>query len=132
MRSHLDSKAIAKALRASLQQRQIAITQGAVPEIVASQHGLASWNILAAARSAPAEERICFSQTCPIMRIFDEAVAREFYLRSLGFRLDREYRFGENFPLYAQVSRAGLTLHLRGHHGDATPRIDGVRPDAGG
>ncbi|MCJ2131798.1 glyoxalase superfamily protein [Methylobacterium sp. E-045] len=64
---------------------------------------------------------IRFDQTCPILRIFDEAKAREFYLDFLGFTLDWEHRFGDDFPLYAQVSRAGLILHLSGHHGDATP-----------
>lgn len=79
------------------------------------------------------EEAVHFNQTCPVMRIFDEAVAKEFYLDFLGFKLDWEHRFGENFPLYAQVSRAGLILHLSGHYGDATPgstvfvRMCGVR-----
>jgi hypothetical protein len=55
------------------------------------------------------------------MRIFDEAKAREFYLGFLGMSLDWEARFSPDAPLYAQVSRAGLTLHLSEHHGDATP-----------
>lgn len=132
MRSHLEPKSMAKALRAALQERQIVITHGAALEIVAAQHGVASWNILAAADPTPVEASVRFGQTCPVMRIFDEGVAREFYLSFLGFQLDWEHRFGENFPLYAQVSRAGLTLHLSGHHGDATPgsavfvRIQGV------
>ena len=121
MRSHLEPKSMAKALRAALQERQITITHWAALEIVAAQHGEASWNVLAAADSASAEESVRFSQTCPIMRIFDEGIAKEFYLSFLGFHLDWEHRFGENFPLYAQVSREGLTLHLSGHHGDATP-----------
>jgi len=66
-------------------------------------------------------ETVQFTGTRPIMRIFDEAKAKEFYLDFLGFTLEWEHRFGDNFPLYAQVSRAGLTLHLSGHHGDATP-----------
>lgn len=57
----------------------------------------------------------------PILRIFSVDKAREFYLGFLGFTLDWEHRFGENFPLYAQVSRAGLALHLSEHHGDACP-----------
>jgi len=132
MHSHLEPKAMAKALRAALQERQIAITHGTALEIVAAQHGLPSWNVLAAANSVSVEGGIRFSQTCPIMRIFDESVAKEFYLDFLGFHLDWEHRFGENFPLYAQVSRAGLTFHLSGHHGDATPgstvfvRMEGI------
>ncbi len=61
------------------------------------------------------------SPAIPILRIFSVDKAREFYLDFLGFQLDWEHRFGENFPLYAQVSRSGLTLHLSEHHGDATP-----------
>ncbi|MCS4241047.1 catechol 2,3-dioxygenase-like lactoylglutathione lyase family enzyme [Rhizobium sp. BIGb0125] len=64
---------------------------------------------------------ISFQRTCPIIRIFDEDKAREFYVDFLGFQLDWEHRFGDNFPLYMQVSRAGLVLHLSGHHGDASP-----------
>lgn len=50
---------------------------------------------------------ISFQRTCPIIRIFDEGKAREFYVDFLGFQLDWEHRFGDNFPLYMQVSRAG-------------------------
>ena len=122
MRSHHpEPKIMAKALRAALQEHQVAITHAAALEIVAAQHGFANWNVFAAEGRATVEEGIRFSQTCPIMRIFDEGVARAFYLDFLGFHPDWEHRYGENFPLYAQVSRAGLILHLSGHHGDATP-----------
>lgn len=57
----------------------------------------------------------------PILRIFDEAKAREFYVDFLGFRVDWEHRFEEGLPLYMQVSRDGCVLHLSGHHGDACP-----------
>ena len=57
----------------------------------------------------------------PILRIFDEAKAREFYRDFLGFTVEWEHRFGDGFPLYAQVSRGACVLHLSGHHGDATP-----------
>lgn len=60
-------------------------------------------------------------QTIPILRIFDEAKAREFYVDYLGFTVDWEHRFGENFPLYMQVSRGGLVLHLSEHYGDSNP-----------
>ena len=61
------------------------------------------------------------SPAIPIIRIFSEDKAKEFYLDFLGFKLDWEHRFEANFPLYVQVSRSGLTLHLSEHHGDATP-----------
>jgi uncharacterized glyoxalase superfamily protein PhnB len=57
----------------------------------------------------------------PILRIFDEAKAREFYLGFLGFEVDWEHRFEPAAPLYMQVSRGNLQLHLSEHHGDGTP-----------
>jgi catechol 2,3-dioxygenase-like lactoylglutathione lyase family enzyme len=64
---------------------------------------------------------ITFSQTVPILRIFDEAKAREFYCDYLGFHVDWEHRFEPNMPLYMQVSRHGLVLHLSEHYGDGSP-----------
>jgi uncharacterized glyoxalase superfamily protein PhnB len=60
-------------------------------------------------------------QTIPIIRIFDEAKAREFYLGFLGMSLDWEHRFEPGFPLYMQVSRDNLLFHLSEHSGDGTP-----------
>lgn len=57
----------------------------------------------------------------PIFRIFDEAKAREFYLDFLGFVVDWEHRFEPGMPLYMQVRRDDMLLHLTEHHGDATP-----------
>jgi uncharacterized glyoxalase superfamily protein PhnB len=57
----------------------------------------------------------------PILRIFDEAKAREFYLDFLGFAVEFEHRFGENFPIYLGIVRDDVVLHLSEHHGDATP-----------
>jgi hypothetical protein len=64
---------------------------------------------------------IAFQQTIPILRIFDVDKAKEFYLGFLGFTLDWVHRFDDAAPAYMQVSRAGLTLHLSEHHGDACP-----------
>lgn len=61
------------------------------------------------------------SPPIPIIRIFCEKKAKEFYLDFLGFTLDWEHRFDDNSPLYAQVKRGELVLHLSEHHGDATP-----------
>ena len=57
----------------------------------------------------------------PILRIFDEAKAREFYVDFLGFKVDWEHRFEGGFPLYMQVSHGECVLHLSGHFGDVTP-----------
>ncbi|MDQ6434012.1 glyoxalase superfamily protein [Mesorhizobium sp. LHD-90] len=62
-----------------------------------------------------------FSKTIPILRSFDEAKAKEFYVGFLGFTVDWEHRFAPDLPLYMQVSRAGLSLHVSEHYGDATP-----------
>lgn len=59
--------------------------------------------------------------TTPILRIFDAAKAREFYVGFLGFQVDWEHRFEPGLPLYLQVSRAGCVLHLSEHHGDCCP-----------
>jgi uncharacterized glyoxalase superfamily protein PhnB len=60
-------------------------------------------------------------RTIPVLRIFDEAKALEFYIDFLGFTKDWEHRFGDNFPIYLQVSRDRCILHLSGHFGDACP-----------
>ncbi len=62
-----------------------------------------------------------FLQTIPILRIFDVAKAKEFYLDYLGFQADWEHRFEPGLPLYMQVSRGTCVLHLSEHYGDATP-----------
>ncbi len=62
-----------------------------------------------------------FSQITPILRIFDVEKAGEFYTGFLGFTIDWEHRFEENFPLYMQLSRDGCVLHLSEHHGDCSP-----------
>jgi catechol 2,3-dioxygenase-like lactoylglutathione lyase family enzyme len=60
-------------------------------------------------------------QAIPIFRIFDVEKAKEFYEGFLGFHVDREQRFDATFPVYMQVSRNGLILHLSEHHGDCCP-----------
>lgn len=57
----------------------------------------------------------------PIMRVFDERKAKEFYLDFLPFELDWEHRFEADFPLYMQISYAGCLIHLSEHHGDCSP-----------
>ena len=62
-----------------------------------------------------------FLETVPLLRIFDVAKAKEFYVGFLGFRIDWEHRFDEVAPIYMQVSRGALVLHLTEHHGDCCP-----------
>jgi len=73
-----------------------------------------------------------FKQTIPVLRMFDVAKAREFYIGYLGFSVDFEHRFSENAPLFMGISRGGIVLFLSEHHGDGTPgthvvvRMEGV------
>jgi ribosomal-protein-alanine N-acetyltransferase len=62
-----------------------------------------------------------FNQVVPVLRIFDPDKAKEFYVAYLGMTVDWEHRFEPGLPLYLQVSRGGLVLHLSEHHGDGTP-----------
>jgi len=66
-------------------------------------------------------DSIQFIRAVPILRSFDEAKAREFYLGFLGFSVRFEHRFEPGTPLYMGIERAGLVLHLSEHHGDAAP-----------
>lgn len=64
---------------------------------------------------------ITFLRTIPILRIFSVEKAKEFYCDFLGFNVDFEHRFDPGAPLYMQVSREDLRLHLSEHHGDGSP-----------
>ncbi len=57
----------------------------------------------------------------PIVRIFDEAKAREFYIDWLGFKVDFEHRFEPGTPLFMGISLDACRLLLSEHHGDGTP-----------
>jgi catechol 2,3-dioxygenase-like lactoylglutathione lyase family enzyme len=64
---------------------------------------------------------ITFGAVIPVLRIFDIAKADEFYQGFLGFSVDWDHRFDADAPLYRQVSRGNLILHLSEHHGDGSP-----------
>lgn len=130
MRSVRDAKLMAKTLREVMASRQVDLTHSETLEIVARQCGYADWNTASARldkdRDRPGPQTadasaVSLETGIPILRIFDVEKAREFYLGFLGFTLDWDHRFGPNFPIYMQVSRSGLTLHLSEHHGDASP-----------
>lgn len=132
MRTFLESKAMAKAMRGRLSEKGIDIAHSEALEIVASQFGLETWNILSAridaatsgatrTPGAKPEARLRLEGATPIFRIFDVDKAREYYLGFLGMSVDWEHRHAPDLPLYIQVSRSGLKLHLSEHSGDATP-----------
>jgi catechol 2,3-dioxygenase-like lactoylglutathione lyase family enzyme len=64
---------------------------------------------------------IRFTRTVPVLRIYDEAKTKEFYVGFLGFKVNFEHRFEPDLPLFMQVSLGDVTLHLSEHHGDASP-----------
>lgn len=128
MRDFREAKLMAETLRQALGERGQDLAHSAALEIVARQFGFAEWNILAArieaasgkAAGAPAEMP-SIEPAIPIFRIFSVDKAMEFYRDFLGFSVDWEHRFGENFPLYCQISRSGMLMHLSEHAGDASP-----------
>jgi catechol 2,3-dioxygenase-like lactoylglutathione lyase family enzyme len=54
----------------------------------------------------------------PQLRSTDWARTRAFYESGLGFRVMWEHRFEPGFPVFAEVSRDGLSLFLTEHTGD--------------
>jgi uncharacterized glyoxalase superfamily protein PhnB len=126
MRTFRDAKAMAKTLRAEIPD----LSHSQTLEIVAKQFGFDNWNILAAkvedaqrSRIVPlvylegadgTDPRRATSSTIPILRIFSESKALEFYLEFLGFTLDFGGPSGgpAGGPFYGQVIRAQTTFQL--------------------
>jgi hypothetical protein len=125
MRDFRDAKLMAKSLRDALAEQAIEIPHSKALELIAAQFGYDDWNILAAKIEAavPSERKdpVSIQPAIPIFRIFDVAKAMEFYRDFLGFAVDWEHRFGPNAPLYCQMSRSGMLIHLSEHAGDASP-----------
>jgi catechol 2,3-dioxygenase-like lactoylglutathione lyase family enzyme len=72
------------------------------------------------------------SAAIPVLRSFSEEKARQFYVEFMGFKVNWEHRFEPDTPLYFEVERSGVTIHLSEHCGDAAPgaaifiRIDDI------
>ena len=121
MRDFRDAKAMAQALRDTLKTKDITLSVAESLEVVARQFGFDNWNILAAkvaGTGAKAGADIEFFETIPVIRMFDVGKAKEFYVDFLGFKVDWEGEIFEGAPLYMQLSRGGLTLHLARGPGD--------------
>jgi len=116
------AKRMARALRQALAAKSIDVAHSQALELVAQSLGHADWNTLCGAQGAPAPtDAPALQNATPILRMFDIAKAKAFYVDLLGFRIDWEHRFEPGYPLYMQVSRDGVRLHLSEHHGDGTP-----------
>ena len=57
----------------------------------------------------------------PVLRMFDEAKAKTFYLAYLGFEIDWESRFSPTAPLYMQIHLGDAIIHLNGHATEDAP-----------
>ena len=62
-----------------------------------------------------------FERVTPVLRIFDEEKAREFYEGFLGFDVAFAHRFEPETPIYMGLTLGEVYLHLSEHHGDASP-----------
>jgi hypothetical protein len=115
MRTYQDAKTIAKALRASLATRDVALTHSECLEIVAQQFGFAEWNILAAKLAAESASpdggsgSVLLQPPVPTLRIGSLAEARPFYEDFLGFGGGWGDDEGST---YAIIRRSGVELHL--------------------
>jgi len=69
---------------------------------------------------AAAPDDIQLISVVPILRMYDVAATIRFYAGYLGCSLDWRDGDGDR-PVYVQVSRAALRLHLSSHHDDGTP-----------
>jgi|SRR6516162_7965496 len=68
----------------------------------------------------PAAEDIRVISVVPILRMYDVAATIRFYVDYLGCSLDWRDGDGDR-PVYLQVSRGRMRLHLSSHHDDGTP-----------
>ena len=125
MRDYRDAKLMARALRENLKAKGVELSLAESLELVAKQFGYDNWNVLAAkidtGDPGAADSTIKLSEVIPVIRMFDVAKAVEFYCDFLGFKEDWRGEIFPGAPLYMQISRGAVRLHLSEHHGDAAP-----------
>lgn len=121
------AKSMAVILRAALKSKDWELSHSEALEIVAKQFGFSNWNILSSkiekSKGTPGPH---YQDVVPIIRIFDVTKAIEFYTDFLDFKVDWQHTYGDNFPVYMQLSNNHLTLHLSEHSGDAAPGSNAV------
>ncbi|WP_198671933.1 glyoxalase superfamily protein [Desertihabitans aurantiacus] len=110
-----EAKALARALRAALPPGHD-LTHGQSLDLLSRALGHQDWNHLAARYQQPGS-----GPAMPVLRVYDVALARAFYLETLGFSLDFEHRFEPGMPAFLGISRDETRLALSEHHGDGTP-----------
>src|SRR6266540_1348392 len=57
----------------------------------------------------------------PQLRMTNWKRTRAFFVDGLGFTVDWEHRFEPGLPVFAQLTRDGLSLFLTEHTGDCQP-----------
>lgn len=118
MRTYLQSKAMAKALRESLAAQGVELSHSQCLELVAKQFGFANWNILASKIAnettpvAAGNADVALEPPIPTLRVTSIEAAAEFYVQFLGFKFDWGHDGSRDQPVYAQVSRGPVQLHL--------------------
>jgi hypothetical protein len=113
------AKRAARVLRTELDSGPPVTSHSRALEVVAHQLGFRDWNTASDRLSQESEPTV--GAAVPVLRMFDERVAREFYVDYLGFRVEWEHRFEPAMPLYTRLTRSGMTIDLSEHHGDGTP-----------
>jgi catechol 2,3-dioxygenase-like lactoylglutathione lyase family enzyme len=113
----------ARRLRADLAAAGHTVSHALALELVAHVHGARDWNTFAARADLPAPPARAphAGPAVPVLRTVSVPRALAFYVDYLGFTLDWEHRFSPGLPLYVQVSRSDVVLHLSEHHGDGSP-----------
>ena len=120
MRTYLEAKGMAKALRAALAVKGVALSHGECLELIAKQLGFDEWNMLSAKIALETDERepsttsddVSLQPPVPVLTIASAAEARKFYLDFLDFTADWGWPEDGQRPLYAQISRSEVSLHL--------------------
>lgn len=128
MRSYTEAKAMARSLRDSLAARHFSLSHSECLEIVAQQFGFQNWNILCskidldtgARKPSPETAGIALQPAIPVIGVLSAQQAKDFYISFLGFAFDWGEPHPER-PMYAQISRSGVTMHLNEHEGAASP-----------
>ena len=84
-----EAKSLARQLRAALSSDGMDVSPSRSLELVSRVLGYADWSAAVAAfdRDQSVGDRFRFTKCSPILRIFDERKAREFYCDFLGFEV---------------------------------------------
>jgi catechol 2,3-dioxygenase-like lactoylglutathione lyase family enzyme len=128
MRSYTEAKAMARSLRDSLAARHFSLSHSECLEIVARQFGFQNWNVLSskidldtgARKPSPEAADITFQPAIPVIGVLSAQLAKDFYISFLGFAFDWGEPHPER-PMYAQISRSGVAIHLNEHERAASP-----------